>query len=78
MTCDKHIWRSSVNNAISSSRRQTNGCPFCFGLGPSKKVCVCMSLASKYPNIAKQWDEENAAPGPTEIKIVDNFKTRIN
>ena len=42
-----HEWRASIDNRVS----KRSGCPFCAGRSPS----VSNSLASLYPEIAKQW-----------------------
>jgi hypothetical protein len=41
-----HEWESSLVNRVNGS-----GCPFCAGRNPS----VTNSLATLYPEIAKQW-----------------------
>lgn len=60
--CDKkcqHVYQARISHRTSDK----SGCPYCFG----RKVCPCNSLASKYPEIAKQWDFKNNTEKPEEI-----------
>ncbi len=62
--CDKgpdHEWKTSLSNRIRSSG---GGCPFCAG----QKVSVTNSLASLYPDLAKEWyQEKNGKITPDKV-----------
>lgn len=61
-----HEWE-----AIIYSRVKGNGCPFCSG----KKVSVTNSLASLYPEIAKEWhSEKNGQLTPAQVVAGSNQK----
>ena len=43
-----HRWQASPNSRIGHGQN----CPFC----SSRKVCICNSLQTRFPDIAKEWD----------------------
>jgi hypothetical protein len=60
-----HIWQAQINARTSGSK----GCPFCAGLRPS----ITNSLASLYPNVAKEWKHErNRLLTPDQVTAHSN------
>lgn len=51
-----HLFESSPHHCIGSN----TGCPYC----TSKKVCICNSLQSLHPALAKEWDLARNDAGP--------------
>lgn len=55
-----HEWEASVNNRTSKGR----GCPFCSG----KRVSLTNSLATLFPEIAKEWHPtKNGSLKPEQV-----------
>jgi hypothetical protein len=62
-----HEWRVKVNSRTSFQ----TGCPFCVG----KQVSVTNSLATRFPEIAKQWHHtKNGSLTPEQIVSGSNTK----
>lgn len=47
-TCNIHVW----DDTITHRTRENRNCAFCRG----RRICICNSLAGKFPEIAKDWD----------------------
>ncbi len=75
--CEKgHVWSKKVNSFTSNLRRnpKSSGCPVC-----DNKVVLAgyNDLATKFPEIAKQWDwgkNKNMGKTPTSITPYTNSK----
>jgi len=69
---DKKVWwRCPVGHewrAVIGSRNAGAGCPECARLARSRPKQAGASLASKYPDLAAQWDRDaNASAGPEDL-----------
>lgn len=63
-----HTWQAKVYSRIKGS-----GCPYCSE--PAKKVLTGFNdLATKYPEIAKEWDVEKNSIKPSEVLPGSNHK----
>lgn len=45
--CDHHIWQATIRDRTIKG----TGCPFCKGIGKSKKLCACSSLKETHSNL---------------------------
>ena len=54
-----HRWQASPNSRIGHGQN----CPFC----SSRKVCICNSLQTRFPDIAKEWDWEKNDLTPDQV-----------
>ncbi len=48
---NNHKWQATIKNRVGSKHRGPTTCPYC----ANKKVCIDNCLATKYPEIAKEW-----------------------
>lgn len=59
--CDHHRWEGSIRVAV------LHGCPYCV-TSYRKRVCICNSLATHNPALAKEWHPtKNDGVKPTEV-----------
>ena len=59
-----HRWKRKISDRTSPSRKTLHACPFCSG----SRACEENNLASKFPNIAKEWHPlKNGSSQPEEF-----------
>ncbi|MDA1674585.1 zinc-ribbon domain-containing protein [Bacillus cereus group sp. TH152-1LC] len=61
-----HEWKTSISNRTLGG----NGCKYCAGQAPTKENC----LATRYPEVAKQWDYEKNNPVTPNDKMPGSVK----
>lgn len=65
---ENHSWRSSIRTRTV----QATGCPYC---AQSKVLAGFNDLATKFPDVAAQWDAEKNAPlTPRDVMAYSNRK----
>lgn len=65
----EHVWKAPVCS-VNRDTWEGSGCPYCAG----QKVCSTNSLATHYPDIAKEFNSEKNGCTPNEIAKKSNRK----
>lgn len=56
-----HLWESTIINRTFGG----NGCPFCSSNGDA--VCDCQTLATRFPDVASEWDYQRNPDRPEDV-----------
>ena len=60
-----HRWQARVEGVYNGTR-----CPYCAG----RKVCICNSLQSLFPELAAEWDHSRNKGNPNDYTAFSNSK----